>query len=345
MLHWTARLWDGCAVFRALAYAATLALLAGCSNMQDDTIRLVGSSTVFPFAARAAERHSEQTGARIVVEQTGSGGGHKLICAGPDGPDATTSSRRQDAVEAQACRDNGVGDLLELELGFDGIVLARAAGQGVDGLTRAQIYRALAAELPDAQCRYAPNPNRMWSDVDGALPATPIVVHGPPPTSGTRDAFVQLVMEAGARNDPCGKALAATDPTAFSRRARMVREDGAWVDAGENDNALVRTLRGSPGALGVVGFSTVERNMAQLVGLTVDGVIPDRASILSGDYPVVRTLYAYFRQDRLRDRPALKGLAREMVSQQPSDDLIALPPTRRATMRARLDRPAEEGAP
>ena len=345
MLHWTARLWDGCAVFRALAYAATLALLAGCSGVQDDTIRLVGSSTVFPFAARAAERHSEETGARIVVEQTGSGGGHKLICAGPDGPDATTSSRRQDAVEAHACRANGVGDLLELELGYDGIVLARAAGEGMDGLTRAQIYRALAAELPDAQCRYVPNPNRIWSDISAALPSAPIVVHGPPPTSGTRDAFVQLVMEAGARGEPCGRSLAQSDPSRFAALARTLREDGAWVDAGENDNALVRTLIGASDSLGVMGFAVVDRNRAQLQGLAVDGVAPDRAAILSGDYPVVRTLYAYFREDRIRQRPALAGLASAMTADTPSAEIIALPVARRAEMQARLDEVLGEAAP
>ncbi len=340
-------------MLRALAYAATFALLASCSDAQDDTLRLVGSSTVFPFAARTAERHSELTDVRIVVEQTGSGGGHKLLCAGPattfGGPDATTSSRRQDAVEAQACRDNGLGEVLELELGYDGIVLAHAregqSGAAMTALTRTQIYRALAAELPDAQCRYRRNPHRLWSDVDAALPARPIVVHGPPPTSGTRDAFVRLVMDVGARAQPCGEELAAADPEAFMTRARTVREDGAWVDAGENDNTLVRTLLGAPDSLGVIGFSTVERNRAQLMGLRIDGISPDRAAILAGDYPVTRTLYGYFREDRLRARPALAGLAREMVSDRPSEDLISLPAERRREMRARLEQAVGEGAP
>ena len=312
---------------RALAYLSVL-LLAACAGEPSETVRVVGSSTVFPFAARAAEGASARTGARIVVEQTGSGGGHKLLCAGPDGPDATTSSRAQEPAEREACRANGVGAVVELELGRDGIVLARAAGPGLESLSRAQLHRALAAELPDADCRFRPNPNRLWSDVDADLPARPIVVHGPPPTSGTRDAFVRLVMVPGARAGPC----APTDAQSLA-----LREDGAWVDAGENDNALVQTLLGDRGALGVVGLSTLERNAPRLDAVAIDGVRPGHAAVLSGDYPAGRTLYAYVRADRLRERPGVRALAEEMVGAADATELIPLGEARRAEMRARLD--------
>ncbi|MEM9601164.1 MAG: substrate-binding domain-containing protein, partial [Pseudomonadota bacterium] len=277
------------------AWLIGLAMMAGlslnaCADARTDPVRVVGSSTVFPFAARAAQGYSERTGIRMVVEQTGSGGGHKLFCSGDPSIDATTSSRRQKPSETQLCRRNNVDPVIELKLGYDGIVLARTIDAAPMALDVGELYRALARELPtsDTDCTPRPNPYQRWSQIAPDLPDDRIETYGPPPTSGTRDAFVETAMEAGARTFSCMMDLEARTPNRFRARAHALREDGYWIDAGENDNALIRTLTNTPTALGVFGFSFLDQNTDKVRGIPVGGVQPTAENIRQWTYPVVR---------------------------------------------------------
>ncbi len=307
--------------------AAALCLALGavsCAPASDapamtrkDPVRIVGSSTIFPFAALVAETYSERTGTPVVVEQTGSGGGHKLFCSGDPSIDATTSSRRRKAEEAEQCEANGVSPVIELRLGYDGIVLARGVGEGtlpLDALVldEAVLYRALARELPRSgtDCTAVANPYARWSEIDPALPDIEIEVYGPPPTSGTRDAFVETAMEEGARRLPCLAEMERRTPNLFRIRAQQIREDGAWIDTGENDNALIRTLSDSPDALGVFGFSFLDQNRDKVRAVPIGGVEPSLETIRSKAYPVVRDLYLYVRsgaEPSTRDALAYAG--------------------------------------
>ena len=277
--------------------AALAGLLGACANEGPDPVRVVGSSTVFPFAAKTAEVYAERSGVRMVVEQTGSGGGHKLFCSGDPSINATTSSRRQKPSEAALCAENGVAPIVEVRLGFDGIVLARSATAVPMALNAVILYRALARELPKSglDCTPVPNPYTIWSQIDPSLPDNRIEAYGPPPTSGTRDAFIETAMEAGARQYACLADMERETPNLFRGRAHKLREDGYWIDAGENDNILVQTLISTPTALGVFGFSFLEQNMDKVAAVSIDGVLPSRRTIRSGDYPVVRDLYLYLR--------------------------------------------------
>lgn len=290
-------------------------ILTGCLDARTDPVRVVGSSTVFPFAARAAQSYSERTGIRMVVEQTGSGGGHKLFCSGDPSIDATTSSRRQKPSETALCLRNGVAPVIELKLGYDGIVLARAIDAAPMQLTVGDLYRALARDLPtsDTDCTPQRNPYRRWSEIDPLLPDDRIETYGPPPTSGTRDAFVETAMEAGARTFVCMAELETETPNLFRARAHALREDGYWVDAGENDNALIRTLSNTPSALGVFGFSFLDQNADKVRGISIGGISPSAENIRNGAYPVVRDLYLYLRADGGAD---VAGYALEITSEE-----------------------------
>jgi len=318
--------------------------LCACSAERDRPVRIVGSSTIFPFAAKTAETYSERTGVSVVVEQTGSGGGHKLFCSGNPSIDATTSSRLQKPSEAALCAQNGVAPVVQVRLGFDGIVLARsvrAAPMDIDPLT---LYSALARVLPASgtDCSPVPNRHERWSDIRADLPADIIKVYGPPPTSGTRDAFVETAMESGARAFPCLADMERKTPNLFRARAHDLREDGPWVDAGENDNALIRTLANTPTALGVFGFSFLDQNTDKVRGLAISGVQPSQETIRNGSYPVVRDLYLYFRGGDGPRRAA--GYALEFTSDEASGPggylesigLIPLPDAERAAMRGRV---------
>lgn len=289
---------------------ASLALLVCACAPSERPVRVVGSSTVYPFAVMAAER----VDGRVVIEQTGSGGGHKIFCAADSRADIVLSSRARLPREAADCDATGRSEVVELRLGSDAIVLLRAARQpdGLQALTRTQLWRAVAAELPGPDCELRPNTARVWSDVDAGLPATPIVVHGPPPTSGTRDAFLSLAVEAGARKNACMRALEQADPPAFRRLAGTLREDGAWVDAGEDDSALVPVLTGRPGLVGVVGSGVMRRTPDRLVALSVDGVPPDPAALQSGRYPLLRPLFLYADADM---NPATRAMVDAMTSE------------------------------
>lgn len=264
-----------------------------------DEVRVVGSSTVFPFATKVAQEFQNKTGNKVVIEPTGSGGGHKLFCTGSGGstPDITNSSRPRKDSEAAACASNGVSST-EIKIGYDGIVIANAV-EGPDiALTSRDVFLAFAAQVPSGSgdgetCDLQDNPYTLWSDIREGLPNTKIEVYGPPPTSGTRDAFVEIAMEGGAKKFRCLARLAFNDEDAFQDVAHTLREDGAWIDAGELDNAIVQTLVRNQSAVGVFGYSFLEENPGQVKAATIDGVAPSPDVISNEDYPIARSMFFY----------------------------------------------------
>ena len=286
----------------AIAAAAALALTASVAltNAAEarDQIRIVGSSTVFPFAAAVAEEFGKTTDNKTpVVESTGSGGGLKLFCAGVgvDYPDVTNSSRRIKTSEVERCAENGVTDITEVKIGFDGIVIANARSAEQFAITLQQLFLALAKDVPLDGGMVA-NPYRSWSDIDSSLPAVKIEVLGPPPTSGTRDAFVELAMEGGCKTFPDIKALKKEDKRQYKTICHSIREDGAFVEAGENDNLIVQKLKANPSALGIFGYGFLEQNRDKVQGSSIDGVEPDFDTISDGSYPVSRSMYFYVKK-------------------------------------------------
>ncbi len=254
---------------------------------------MTGSSTVFPFSRTVAEHYAAKfAAASPIIEATGTGGGVQRFCDSRGAIHAVNASRRMKPSEAALCATNGIAAPLEVRIGYDGIVLASGRGGALTALTAEQLYRAVAKDLPGA-AGFAPNPHQTWADVDPALPDIAIDVHGPPPTSGTRDAFAELGLERGAKAIPALADLAKSDPDAFTARAHALREDGRWVDEGENDNAIIQLIRVSPGIVGVFGYSFYEQNRTLLEPVTIDGAEPNLASIASGDYPLSRSLYFY----------------------------------------------------
>ena len=285
--------------------ALSFPLVAGAQERGQ--IHIVGSSTVFPFSALVAEEFGRDGFFPTpIVESTGTGGGLKLLCAGKgvNTPDISNASRRIKDSEVAKCAQNGVS-LTEVKIGYDGIVLANNRSAPSFALTRRQIFMALAARVPDAEGTLIPNPYRRWSDLDRSLPSVAIRVLGPPPTSGTRDAFVELAMEAGARTFGSLAALRKRDKKAFKAVAHALREDGAYVEAGENDNLIVRKLVADPSAVGIFGFSFLEANRDKVKGLTVDGVRPTFANIAQGKYGIARSLFFYVKREHLEVVPGL----------------------------------------
>ena len=282
----------------------TLAACDGGATTRDQ-IKVVGSSTVYPFTPSVAESFVNARGMKPpVIESTGTGPGMKLFCAGigPQHPDIVNASRRMKRSEYQACQTNGVGDVLEVQVGTDGIALAESSRGPKFELTRRDLYRALAAN-PDGQ----PNRAKLWRDVNPALPAIPIQVYGPPSTSGTRDAFVELVMiPACEAANPRAKALQDSGKDAFDNLCTRMRDDGAYVDKGENDNLIVQNLSTNPNAVGIFGYSYLEENAETLRGIPLDGVVPTATTIADGSYPGARPLYIYVKKAHLRAVPGLK---------------------------------------
>ena len=286
----------------AIAAAAALALTASVALTDAaearDQIRIVGSSTVYPFATVVAEEFGKTTDNKTpVVESTGSGGGLKLFCAGVgvNHPDITNASRRIKLSEVDRCAENGVTDITEVKIGFDGIVLANSKAIEPFSITLQQLFLALAKDVPSDGGMVA-NPNQTWADVDASLPAVEIEVLGPPPTSGTRDAFVELAMEGGCKTFPDIKALKKQDKMAYKALCHSIREDGAFVEAGENDNLIVQKLKANPSALGIFGYSFLDQNRDKVQGSTINGIEPDFDTIADGSYPVSRSMYFYVKK-------------------------------------------------
>jgi len=317
--------------------------VAGAADARE--IRIVGSSTVFPFSAAVAEQFGRKTEFKTpVVESTGSGGGLKLFCSGVglEHPDITNSSRRIKASEVTTCRENGVKEIVEIEIGFDGIVLANSRASKQLRLTVDQIFRALAKQIP-VNGKLVANPNRTWKDVDASLPDVKIEVLGPPPTSGTRDAFVELAMEGGAKKSEMLAALKESDGKAFQGVAHAIREDGHYVEAGENDNLIVQKLQANPDALGIFGFSFLDQNQDQLQGSVVDGVEPTFDNIAGGKYAISRSLYFYVKKAHIGQVPGLREYVAEFTSDRAAGPdgyladkgLIPLPPRELKIVRTR----------
>ena len=296
----------------AIAAAAALALTASVALTDAaearDQIRIVGSSTVYPFATVVAEEFGKTTDNKTpVVESTGSGGGLKLFCAGVgiDHPDITNASRRIKLSEVDRCAENGVTDITEVKFGFDGIVLANSKAIEPFSITLQQLFLALAKDVPSDGGMVA-NPNQTWADVDASLPAVKIEVLGPPPTSGTRDAFVELAMEGGCKTFPDIKALKKQDKKAYKVLCHSIREDGAFVEAGENDNLIVQKLKANPSALGIFGYSFLDQNRDKVQGSTINGVEPDFDTIADGSYPVSRSMYFYVKKAHVGVIPGIE---------------------------------------
>ncbi len=297
--------------------AVVAALVAGAASAQE-RISIVGSSTVFPFSTTVAEHFGKATEfATPVVESTGSGGGLKLFCAsaGLDTPDITNASRRIKASEVERCAENGVTEITEVKIGYDGIVLANSVNADRFELSLRDIFLALAANVPDGNGGTMPNPYTTWAEVNPALPAINIEVMGPPPTSGTRDAFAELAMEGGCKTFDWIAALKKEDKSAYKALCHTVREDGAYIEAGENDNLIVQKLAANPNALGIFGYSYLEQNSDTIQGSLINGVAPEFEAISAGDYPVSRSLYFYVKNAHVGQVPGIAEYIAEFTNE------------------------------
>ena len=310
-----------------------------------DAMSIVGSSTVYPFSATVAE----QLGKRGVfktpkVEATGTGGGIKLFCSGlgPNSPDIANASRRIKKSEFEMCQKAGVKAIAEIRFGYDGIVLAQSIkAKDQLALTREEIYLALAKKVPDPKNPNAKvvidNPYKTWKEINAHLPAQKIQVLGPPPSSGTRDAFVELVLEAGCQSTPWIKEKKATDEAWFKSTCMTLREDGAYVEVGENDNLIVQKIEANPEAIGIFGFSFLDVNGDKLHAASIDGQVPAYDTIISGKYPISRPLFFYVKKAHVGLIPGITEYVTEFLSDKASGEegyladkgLIALPASER----------------
>ncbi|AKM09751.1 substrate-binding domain-containing protein [Croceicoccus naphthovorans] len=290
-----------------LAAISTVAL-AACGGEQAaasrDQIKAVGSSTVYPFAKAAAEEFTRSFPqySSPIIESTGTGGGIKLFCAGvgTGHPDIANASRRMKASEFETCVQNGVTEVMEIEVGKDGIAIAESKEGQNFPLTTQQIYEALAKE-PYGK----PNTTKNWSDIDPSLPNEPILVYGPPSTSGTRDALAELILTEGCKADAATAALKESDEDRFEQICTEVRSDGAYVEQGENDNLIVQKLASNPKAIGIFGYSFLEENADKLRGLTINGSEPTYENIASDNYPGARPLFIYVKKQHVGAIPGL----------------------------------------
>ena len=298
-----------------------------------DYISIVGSSTVYPFATVVAETFGKSTSFKTPkIESTGSGGGLKLFCAGVgvEHPDVTNASRRIKASEVKKCASNGVKEIVEVKVGYDGIAMAQSKATPIMALTRKDIFLALAKKIPGADGKLIDNPHKTWKDVNSSLPATKIRVLGPPPTSGTRDAFAELAMEGGCKTFDWIKQIKSDSKSAkkagdkklagelknkYKSICHSVREDGAYIEAGENDNLIVQKLDTNPKAVGVFGYSFLEQNEDKVQGSTVNDVAPEFEAISSGAYPVSRSLYFYVKSAHVGKVPGIKEFLSEFTSE------------------------------
>jgi phosphate transport system substrate-binding protein len=299
----------------AIAVTATVSTTA----MARDYIEIVGSSTVYPFATVVAENFSKTTDFKAPkVESTGSGGGFKMFCngVGAGTPDITNASRAIKASEIELCASNGVKDIIEINVGYDGIAFANAKASPQLTISREDLYLALASQVPVAgeEGKLIENPYKTWKDVNPTLPAIDISVYGPPPTSGTRDAFVELVMEGGCKQTPWIKALKKTDKSKYKAICHAIREDGGFIEAGENDNLIVQKLNANPNSYGIFGYSFLEQNGDKVQGSKVDGVEPTFDSIADGSYPVSRPLFFYVKKAHVGVIPGIAEFLNEFTA-------------------------------
>ena len=295
------------------ALAVTVSISAAPAEARSQ-MRAVGSSTVYPFAKIVAERIARANPklGTPIIESTGTGGGMKLFCAGVGErfPDVANASRRMKASEAKTCKANGVSSITEIQVGIDGLALATAKSTGMSNLTQRDIYMAIA-KTPFGK----PNKAKTWKDVNSKLPAIPIRVYGPPPTSGTRDSLVELIMSPGCETNGAMKALKKSDESKYKSVCQAVRSDGAFIEAGENDNLIVQKLASNPNTLGFFGYSFLEENMGKLKGVSINGVAPTYESISSFNYPGARPLYIYIKNAHAKAIPSVRAFAAEFTKE------------------------------
>ena len=300
---------------RNFGFAATALTALSMSTIADArSLRAVGSSTVYPFAKAVAERVSRANPAlgSPVIESTGTGAGMKLFCAGVGErfPDIENASRRMKASEAKLCAANGVTQVTEIQVGLDGVALATAKSTPLANVTQRDIYLALA-KTPFGK----PNKAKTWKDVNARLPAIPIRVYGPPTTSGTRDALGELILTPPCEANPSMAALKKSDEAKFKAICTGVRTDGAYVEAGENDNLIVQKLEANPNTLGIFGYSFLEENADKLKGIAINGVQPTYQTISSFQYPGARPLYIYVKNAHVRAIPAIRAFVAEFTKE------------------------------
>ncbi|MEZ8132981.1 MAG: phosphate transport system substrate-binding protein [Polaribacter sp.] len=301
------------------AVSVLTAFLATSNSVARDNIEVVGSSTVYPFSTVVAERYGRATGkATPKIESTGSGGGMKLFCSGvgTNYPDITNSSRRIKMSEFKKCQLNGVKDVIEVQIGYDGIVIANSVDAKPMNLSRKDLFLALAAKVPgETAGSLIENPYTTWKQVNSSLPDIGIEVLGPPPTSGTRDAFAELGMEGGCKKIAWIAALKKTDKNAYKQVCHTVREDGRYIEAGENDNLIVQKLEANPAALGIFGFSFLDQNADKVQGANIESVEPTFDSIADKSYPISRPLYFYVKKAHVGVVPGMQGYLNEFTSE------------------------------
>jgi phosphate transport system substrate-binding protein len=286
--------------------AALMATGFAASAEARTQIRIVGSSTVYPFTTAVAEQFARNNPRfrAPIVESTGTGGGIRLFCSGvgPDTPDAVNASRRMRKSELDMCASNGVDRVIEVKVGFDGLSVAAAKNSPFRALTLQQLYQAVAATLPNG----SKNNFRTWNQIDKSLPNLPIRVMGPPPTSGTRDSFAELLVEVGCLRFPANAAVRKADAKKGEERCRKLREDGAFIEAGENDNLIVQRLVADPNLVGVFGYSFYEENRDKLKDIALDGIEADEDSITSFKYPGSRAMYIYIKGQHIGAIPGIR---------------------------------------
>ena len=309
---------------RICIVASTLAVAVVCTSgpaLARDQIKVVGSSTVFPYTQAVAEEFGKKSGKKApVVESTGTGGGMKVFCqgVGEGNPDLTGASRAMKKSEWELCNKNGVNDITEIQLGYDGLSIAQSKkGKPLD-LTKEQLFLALASEIP-AGDKLVANTNKKWSDVDASLPDIAITVYGPPPTSGTRDAFVELAMHEGCKSlDYFKKQKGTLDKEKFEallkEKCTPMRQDGPFIEAGENDNLIVQRIEADPNALGIFGYSFLYENQDKLQGVKIAGVEPGFDTIADNSYGLSRPLYLYIKNAHRKVIPGMDEFVMEYTS-------------------------------
>ena len=280
--------------------AALVAVFAITSVVEAREIRIVGSSTVYPFTTIVGETFAAEGNTAPVIESTGTGGGMKLFCAGvgDSHPDFTNASRAIKSSEVEKCKANGITPL-EMMVGYDGIVFANSKASGVLEITPRELFQALAKDVPQDNGKLVPNPFTHWNQINPKFPNVKIEVLGPPPSSGTRDAWSELVMEKGCKTYDWVKAMKKKDKKAYKGICHGVREDGAYIEAGENDNLIIQKLANNPDAFGVFGYSFLDQNTDVIQGSPISGVVPTFESIADGSYPASRGLYVYAKKEHM----------------------------------------------
>ncbi|MFP4284075.1 MAG: PstS family phosphate ABC transporter substrate-binding protein [Desulfovermiculus sp.] len=276
--------------------AAALVLLAGPAQARDQ-IKIVGSSTVYPFASYVTEEFGSTTEYKTpVIESTGSGGGYKLFSegVGEKTPDISNASRRMKPSEFERCQKNGVKEIHEVLIGYDGISVCQHVDNESLDLSKKDLLLAVAEKVPQ-DGELVSNPYKYWDEVNSDLPHREIVIYGPPSTSGTRDAFEELVMETASEDIP-----------EYDGKYSSIRDDGPYVPAGENDNLIVQRLTKEKDGLGIFGYSFLDQNRDKIQAVSIEGVEPEADTISSGEYPVARSLFFYVKLAHLDEVPGLE---------------------------------------